>query len=192
MFKSSVSVKSLFDMVDAEVDIRVAITDENMLFWYNSLIRSLYLDIIKSVKHEKKIVDENRSLNVSDGVECIKRIVFEGLPELEKASVLFASSTERPVWYEKDATTVVVLNVGKASECSVYSYEIPESADIKNAASVFVPLPDNFVELAKYRLLAEMYNAANDDILSAKYFGFYNARLDDFRLWVIQNSSSLN
>ena len=190
MFKSKITVKELFGQVKADADIAAQISDASMMLWYNSLMRSLYLDIIKSVKAVSADVNDAGSI-IGFPIEAIKRIVFEGLPELERVSALFAAGTERPVWYALDEQTVAVKNVDSQGECTVYMYELPSYITSTTTSSEYVPLPDNFVELAKYKLLAEMYNAANDDVLSAKYFGFYNARLSDFTLWILQNAPSM-
>ena len=45
--------------------------------------------------------------------------------------------------------------------------------------------------MVKAKIRGDMYNIANDDDLAGKWYGTYNARLEDFKAWVIQNDAEV-
>ena len=47
-----------------------------------------------------------------------------------------------------------------------------------------VPVPIDFIDMVKAKIRGDMYNLSNDDDLAAKWYGVYNARLEDFKMFV--------
>ena len=190
MFQSTLTIQALFESVKNDSDIAVAVTNDTLLFWYNELIRFLYLDLIKddianTVTIEKSDDGTSLSLTIPSGVETIKAVICEGYPTLERVSALYSLGTARPCYYEYTDNEIKLRNISRQLEtCTVVTLELPEKITL-TTSSEYVPLPDGFCELAKFKLLGEMYNASNDNDLSAKYFGFYNTLLADFKSWLV-------
>lgn len=47
-----------------------------------------------------------------------------------------------------------------------------------------VPLPYEYLEMAKARVRGEVYKAVNEDTLAAKWLNDYNNMLESFKLWI--------
>ena len=194
MFDSGISVKSFLSQIKNACDISYEVTDEELLYFYNSAIAFIYRDYIRSVLGADITVGENGATECPVNYENIKTVRFEGTPDLEKVSRYFASITQRPVWCPSasDPKTIEISNVMQGEEGKVYYYYVPEAVTSVSDTTTTVPLPYDFCSLIRDKVAAEIYNISNDDALSAKYFGFYNTKLDDFRMWLARNKGAFN
>lgn len=200
MFDSGIKVKDLFEQIENEADIAIGIDDDVLLQSYNGLIRGLYRDIIQNEKmkeYDGEDIDANGVVTLDCDSEDVYRVYTKDFFELEKVNLTFALITSRMCWYVSGADTITLKNFDDDS-CYVVNYEIPDKVGTikSNGNSIIdpdpiVPVPIDFIDMVKAKIRGDMYNVANDDDLAGKWYGTYNARLEDFKLWITENKSEV-
>lgn len=190
MFESGIMVSELMNQIKSEADIAVNVSDDVLLQSYNGLIRGLYRDIVKNEKmQEYSKIDEGGIVTLDGNAEDVYRVYTKDFFELEKVNVTFALVTSRMCWYVSGGDRITLRNFEDDS-CYVVSYEIPDVADFgENNADV--PVPIDFIDMVKAKIRGDMYNISNDDDLAAKWYGVYNTRLDDFRMWIAETKAEV-
>lgn len=203
MFKSGITVKELIDQVQSEVDIAIDIDIATMLQSYNGLMVGLYRDIIKeecfkfytpTEATRYKIVDWDTEQYDS---ECVYRVYTEDLFEAEKVNPTYAMITDRICWFPLSKKKIALINFPEG-QCGIIYHVTPEivkynaeSGSYINADSDGVPVPIDFIDMVKAKIRGDMYNISNDDDLASKWYSFYNARIEDFKAWVVQNNAGV-
>lgn len=190
MFDSGITVKALFEQINGEADIAPDVSADVLLQSYNGLIKALYRDIIKNEKmQEYESISESGVVLLDGNAEDVYRVYTEDFFELEKVNLTFALVTSRMCWYVSGADTITLKNFD-GEFCYVVTYEIPEDADSVEFEGN-VPVPLDFVDMVKAKIRGDMYNISNDDDLSSKWYGVYNTRLDDFRMWIAETKAEV-
>ena len=190
MFDSGITVKALFEQINGEADIAPDVSADVLLQSYNGLIKALYRDIIKNEKmQEYESISESGVVLLDGNAEDVYRVYTEDFFELEKVNLTFALVTSRMCWYVSAKDKITLKNFDGES-CYVVTYEIPEDADSVEFEGN-VPVPLDFVDMVKAKIRGDMYNISNDDDLSSKWYGVYNTRLDDFRMWIAETKAEV-
>lgn len=197
MYKSGVTVSALLEQINNEVDIAFDIDVDVMLQSYNGLIIGLYRDIIKN----EVVSKVSTALTKGDGElafqeeafksEQIYRVYTDKLFEAEKVNPTYALITDRTCWYPLGDKAIYLRNFDSEFAYIVY-YESPEvvsynketGAFINDDAIAGIPLPIDFLDMIKAKIRGDMYAIANDDDLASKWYGIYNSRIEDFKMWV--------
>lgn len=203
MYKSGITVKELIDQVQNEVDIAIDIDIATMLQSYNGLMVGLYRDIIKeecfkfytpTEATRYKIVDWDTEQYDS---ECVYRVYTEDLFEAEKVNPTYAMITDRICWFPLSKKKIALVNFPEG-QCGIIYHVTPEIVKYNaengtyiNADSDGVPVPIDFIDMVKAKIRGDMYNISNDDDLASKWYSFYNARIEDFKAWAVQNNQGV-
>lgn len=203
MFKSGITVKELIDQVQNEVDIAIDIDIATMLQSYNGLMVGLYRDIIKEEYFKFYTPTEATRYKVVDweteqyDSESVYRVYTEDLFEAEKVNPTYAMITDRICWFPLSKKKIALVNFPEG-QCGIIYHATPEIVkyDAKNdtyinADSDGVPVPIDFIDMVKAKIRGDMYNISNDDDLASKWYSFYNARIEDFKAWAVQNNQGV-
>lgn len=205
MFKSGITVKELIDQVQNEVDIAIDVGNDAVLQSYNGLIAGLYRDIVHSEKVERYTdfsdVKYGKTITweANHGSEGVYRVYTEDLFELEKVNPSFALVTDRMCWFTSGAKQITLRNFDEDA-CLVVYHEMPEEMDYKKKndndelliEKTYVPVPIDFIDMVKAKIRGDMYNISNDDDLAAKWYNIYNARIEDFKIFISENRTEVN
>lgn len=181
MFDSGMTVKDLFGQISSEADIAPDIKDEALVNLYNGLIVGLYRDIVRNEVYEEFDLSEN-TVNLGFSSGDIYRVFDSTSFEAEKVNPVYALTTNRVCWFASGKEQIVVRNFPD-DKCIVFHYEMPDTADTVED-EMNVPVPIDFIDMVKAKIRGDMYNLSNDDDLAAKWYGVYNARLEDFKMFV--------
>lgn len=205
MFDSGISVKSLVEDLNAEVDIALDIPDTSYAEWLNSLQQLLYSEIIKE---QRKKTIENPSSNVismpfevgtNENGPRFEDIyaVYVGKKQLMKTTLasgaIFADTyckANNDLWINTlsplEKVEIIYFVKPALVTCNTHK-NINEKYEDGTPVNVMVPV--EFIDLVKAKLRGEAYKLANEDSLAAKWLNDYNVLLETFKAWVAEKSS---
>lgn len=195
IYDAGITNASLITEVKSEADIAVTIPDDFYLRHLNTLYQMLYRNFINSESvttiEDTFTLDDITVPSDEDNVQFddILHLYLDGdeYYALEKVNATLATTYGSPCFYRGDDGDIVIVN--DTTTTTYYLIRRPRPAILTSVADTNnVPLPYEFVQLAIAKLLGEMYKAANDDVLSAKWLGEYNTILEDFKTWIAARS----
>jgi len=195
IYDGGITNADLITDIIAEADISVTIPNDLYIRHLNALYQLLYRDYIKSedaVEIEGTpdlsaiVVNEGEDDVVFDDIVHLYRVCDGENYEIPKATAAYALTSENPCYYRDHDGSLVVANVDETDFVLIRRTRPALITAITDTAKV--PLPPEFLQLAVAKLLGEIYKAANDDSLSAKWLGEYNSLLDDFKQWLYARS----
>ncbi len=189
MFDSGMTVKTLFDQIKSEADIAIDVEDDVILNIYNGLITGLYRDIVKNEVYSEEEIEDN-TVNLDFSCEDIYRVFDSSYFEAEKVNPVYALVTDRVCWFVSGGKQIKVKNFPD-EKCIIFHYEMPDLPD-EVGAEINVPVPIDFIDMVKAKIRGDMYNISNDDDFAAKWYGVYNTRIEDFKLFVAEKKEEVH
>ncbi len=217
MYDSKITVKSLIDEMESEVDIAV---DLPVAFYINSINTAeqmLYSDIIKEyavygmnaddspidlskIRRDEKC-DYMRFEDIytvyacdhknSEEHEADERVKVTDGYEFNDYQLMKTTLSSGVIfgdtWYSDGGKLCV--NTDKKHIKLVYFIR-PSLKTAETAETDTIALPPEFIDLIKCRLRGEMYKAVNEDALAAKWINDYNAWIENFSSWISSRQPS--
>ena len=200
MFDSGISVKSLIEELNAEVDIALDIPNATYVSWLNSLQQLLYTEIIKE---QKKMVFKS-PFTTPIGLSYITTESNENKPRFEDVVAVYADDRQLikstlasgkifSDTYYKNNNDIAFNTLCNPTEFTIVYIVKPAtskvfSGDVIDDSNVMVPV--EFIDLVKAKLRGEAYKLANEDGIAAKWMNDYNTLLETFRAWIADKSSN--
>ena len=199
MFDSGISVKSLIEELNEEVDIALDIPDTAYAGWLNSLQQLLYTEIIKEQKKAVVELPESGVISLSSPFETDEnRTRFEDIHAIYANGIQLKKTTLTsgeifPNTFYKTNNDVGINATPTPAEIEIIYFVKPALVTCNthknvNDASVMVPI--EFIDLVKAKLRGEAYKLANEDGIAAKWMNDYNTLLETFRAWIAEKSSN--
>ena len=201
MFDSGIKVVDLINQIRDEADIAIYVKDDVILQSYNGIVIGIYRDIIKHECLEMLPVADGK-VEVGCPSESVYRVFTEDFFEAEKVNPTYALITDRVCWFPSKENAIIVKNF-PSEGCAVVYHEIPEAVlNLKKLdedgkvtnedVDTVVPVPIDFIDMVKAKIRGDMYNISNDDDFAAKWYGVYNTRIEDFKLFVAEKKEEVH
>ena len=198
MYTSDISVATLVGGIEGEITVFPTIKPDNFYSWYNALMNMLYGEVIRDKvvlytypDEEDGTVDiQNIPVPDSGGIQLPQDIdkvylVGEGGKRryIARSEYTDEANLFNNTYYIRDNRIHIKSDMVTAEYVVIYAIYKPQPVTAKNAVLVNVELPIEFHDMIRAKLRGEAYKMCNEDSLAAKWFGEYNAALEDFKLW---------
>lgn len=188
MFNSNITVKSIIETVNNEIDLAITIGNDSYVRWINELEQKLYSEIIKERKEDVISFPENPiDLSVEIVVSGDESTVrFEDVVMVYADDVELTKTNVGNVLYNTyyKVGNDLCFNRKGVSELKVIYNVRPKVKTVANYATEKFMLPVEFLELVTSKLRGEAYKLANEDDFAAKWLNDYNVHLETFKTWV--------
>lgn len=197
MYKSGMTARQVFDIVEHEADISVPIADSMCALWMNASIQMLYSEIVREERNTVLSFPSSRSVSYSylsvgadeAAVEARDIVgVYGDGRELERISGGIGAilNTKRPSWYDAGSEMNLLLPF-TPENIRIAHVVRPALITAEQAETQEVCVPPEFVPMLLSRLRGEIYKVYNEDALAAKWLADYNAELETFKVWAAQH-----
>lgn len=180
MYESSITAKDVIETVEAEADIALGIPVKTYLRWLNELEQLLYSQFIRDL--DARLVTAENGVIEADCAEEDIVFVYCGTDMLAKISPEMLPLMSNDNFYAVSGGRIITQY--GAPKYTIYVLERPVCKTESNYSTETVKLPVEFIELVYSKLRGEAYKLANEDGLAAKWLADFNAKLEDFNVWL--------
>ena len=194
-YSSGVTVSALIAQIKGEADISYPIPDASYIRFYNEVMQSLYSDIIDDERAASITPSEYGSIALSDIASSsgcapitfndIVKIYVDDI-EMIYCGEIGNSIFDRNVYCDGHDGTVkykTPLTSGTVPENITVIFKARPAIVSSVSDTSDAGIPYQFISLVMAYIRGEAYKLANEDALSAKWIGDFNAQLADFKSW---------
>lgn len=192
-YDSGITAAELIAQIKDEADISYPIPDASYVRFYNEIMQALYSDIIDDERAASIEPDEYGTADLSDiavANDCspvafgdVVKLYVDDV-EMLRVGDIGSMVFERNVYCDAHDGTITYktpLTPTTVPDSITVIYRARPS--LSAAGTDHVCVPYQFLSLVMAYIRGEAYKLANEDALSAKWIGDFNAQLADFKAW---------